>query len=272
MAVTPEETRPDTEEPDPLERKRWSRTSTAAWSVYQRTAAVFTALGIAALLGHLWPIRWRGALAAIVGIWDATVRPAMEWVLHVLVTVPLSWRGVDLEVPLRVRDYLAVGVVVASSLIGDRRVRGDASIGSAFVGRWYLAVLTVAAWPAALLAILFYLPVRRVNASLRIRRTDLGLIFGLAAPFVRLAAFMIFMPFAIRALLSAPDVLPGTEVYLVVFLLYAWGGRGFLRIGYLLTRDPALQEAAKSIGLVLSPLLYLAMLLVLNVWVLPYIS
>lgn len=107
MGVPLEETRPEIEEPDPPERKRWFRTSKAAWSVYQQIAAVFTAFGITALLGHLWHIGWRGALAVIGGVWDATVRPAMEWVLHLLVTVPLSWLGVDFEIPLWARDYLA---------------------------------------------------------------------------------------------------------------------------------------------------------------------
>ena len=83
--------------------------------VYQQTAAVFGAFGVAAIIGHFWSIGWKGWLQTLVGVWDDTVRPVMAWLLHYLVTVPLSWVGLEFEVPLLVRDYLSVGMIFAMS-------------------------------------------------------------------------------------------------------------------------------------------------------------
>ena len=52
-------------------------------------------------------------MATIFGVWQATIRPAVEWVFHILVSVPLSWFGVDFEMPLWARDYISVGVILA---------------------------------------------------------------------------------------------------------------------------------------------------------------
>src|SRR5687768_3703306 len=104
MSTTAEEPPPQADRPT----RKVSRAAKVGWGVYQQIAAVFAAFGLAALLGHFWDIGWRGALATIVGVWDATVRPAVEWLFHVLVSVPLSWLGVEFDVPLWARDYLSV--------------------------------------------------------------------------------------------------------------------------------------------------------------------
>jgi hypothetical protein len=243
-----------------------------AWGVGQLVLALVTAVGIAALLGQLWPIEWRGAVATIMTTWDTYVRPAVAGVLHGVVTAPLARFGVEVDVPLWVRDYLVVGIAATLSLVGDRRVRGETAIGSAFVRRWYRAVWTVGVWPAAMVAILFYLPVRRMNRSLLESGVDLRLTFRIAVPLVSFTGLMLFVPFTVRALMAAPDILPGTTVYLVLFFGYAWVGLLFLSIGYRQSRDADLKQAAMSLGLALVPLLGLATLLALNAWVMPAIS
>jgi len=92
--------------------RKASKAAKVGWGVYRQVAAVLAAFGLAALLGHFWNIGWRGFLETVVGVWSATVRPAMEWVLHVVVTVPLRWLGITLVVPTWLRDYLSVGVIL----------------------------------------------------------------------------------------------------------------------------------------------------------------
>jgi hypothetical protein len=87
------------------------------WGLYEQVAAVFAAIGLAALIDHWLHIGWHGALRDVIGIWSRTVRPAVAAVLHVLVTVPLGWMHVHFEVPLAVRDYLAVGLVLLLSAV-----------------------------------------------------------------------------------------------------------------------------------------------------------
>jgi hypothetical protein len=108
------------------------------WSIYQQVAAVLAAFGVAALVDHWWHIGWRAWLGSLVGIWGHTVRPAMAAVLHVLVTVPLSWAHIHFEVPLWARDYLAVGLTILLSLIREDRMGSSQPAGL----RYYL-------WPFA---------------------------------------------------------------------------------------------------------------------------
>jgi hypothetical protein len=112
-----------TQEPAPSQPKA-RRTDKARWAVkfgwglYEQVKWVFGvigAVGLAALLNQWWHIGWRGWLKALVGIWSHTVRPAITWVFHVLVTVPLGWIGVHFEVPLVLRDYFSIGVICALS-------------------------------------------------------------------------------------------------------------------------------------------------------------
>src|SRR5262245_6367838 len=90
-----------------------SRAAKVGWGIYQQVATVLATFGIVAMIGHFWVIGWRGFLRTVVGVWSQTIRPATEWVFHILVSVPLGWLGVDFVVPLWVRDYLSVGLIFA---------------------------------------------------------------------------------------------------------------------------------------------------------------
>src|SRR5688572_30286556 len=106
-------------------KRKVSKAAKVGWGIYQQIAAAFAAFGVAAMLGHFWDIGWRGFLGTIVGVWEATVRPATEWVFHVLITMPLSWAGINFETPLLVRDYVAVGIVIGVSYYRTARQTFD---------------------------------------------------------------------------------------------------------------------------------------------------
>ena len=107
----------EAERPRKLGRARAKATKAASFglSIWRQIAAVFAAFAIAAVISHWWHIGWRGWLATLVGIWADTVRPAVAWLFHYLVTVPLGWIGIDFEISLFVRDYLTVGIILALS-------------------------------------------------------------------------------------------------------------------------------------------------------------
>src|SRR5262245_15774066 len=107
---------PDEEPTDP---GRVAKSPGIGWGVYQQIAAVFAAFGIAAFIGHFWRIGWRGSLEALVGVWAHTVRPATEWLLHVLVSVPLGWLGVQFEIHEFYRDYFSVAVIMILSIVRE---------------------------------------------------------------------------------------------------------------------------------------------------------
>jgi hypothetical protein len=98
-----------------------SRAARFGLSLYQQVAAVLAALGLAAVIGHFWHVGWRGFLATLVSVWDQTVRPLAQQVLHVLVAVPLGWFGIDVVLPTWIGDYLSVGAILALS---DLRTAG----------------------------------------------------------------------------------------------------------------------------------------------------
>jgi hypothetical protein len=105
-------------------RSRQRKAAKAINEVRLHVGAVLAAFGLAALV-HQLGVNWRGALAPILGFWDLTVRPVATWVFHYLVTVPIGWLGVPFEVPLWVRDYLSVGIILALSFTRTIRNRPD---------------------------------------------------------------------------------------------------------------------------------------------------
>lgn len=137
MSTTADDTEPTgdpAEEPEPSAaarphpglkkfREPTSKVAKAGWALYRHVAAILAAFALLALVRHFWDIGLKGVIATMAGVWDATIRPAMEFVFHVLVAVPLSWVGVDFEVPLWLRDYLAVGAVLSLSYFRTARGR-----------------------------------------------------------------------------------------------------------------------------------------------------
>jgi hypothetical protein len=137
---------------------------TFGWTIYQQIAAIFAAIGLAALADHWWHIGWRGALGSLVGIWGETVRPAMAAVFHVLVTVPLGWVHIHVEVPLVVRDYLSVGAIFAASVIRDLSRSGRVEFG---IRLPFFGLVLLIAWPLYALGCLAVVLSRRIADRVR---------------------------------------------------------------------------------------------------------
>jgi len=83
--------------------------------------AVLAAVGVAAIIDQFWQIGWRGFLQYTVSIWERTVRPAVAWICHLVVTIPLGWIGVHIVVPEWLRDYLSVGLILGLSIARMQR-------------------------------------------------------------------------------------------------------------------------------------------------------
>jgi len=135
-------------------------------SLYQQVAAVLASFGLAAVIGHFWHVGWRGFLATLVSVWDQTVRPVAQQVLHVLVAVPLGWFGVDVVLPTWLSDYLSVGTILAFSYLrtAGRKTSMNSTLEAALFSivpansrlreqrvRWLLFAVAyvVLFWPAA---------------------------------------------------------------------------------------------------------------------------
>jgi hypothetical protein len=228
----------DVEEPQPNPRKL-SYMARFGLDVYRQVGAVFAAFGIVALLGHWWHIGWRGWLQSVVQIWGLTVRPAMQWIFHVLITVPLGWLGVHFELPLWARDYLSIGLIVLLSTVREatrqgllvqeirRRPKGR---------RWHEIFIFTIGW---LPLTLFLWP--------------LTVSFEAAILLLMVLAYFVVASIEFLFLRSQPDG-PETRV-------------GRWRRG----RQSGWRLAGAGLR-VLSPVIYLGLLLAVNFWVMPHPS
>jgi hypothetical protein len=111
----------------PAEEERASPWGSArlGWSIYQQIAAVLAAFTLAALLGQIFDIGWRGYLETLIAYWNDFVRPVVKSVLDTLIVEPLAWAfGWNVSVPMWSRDYLSVGLVLALSHIRSFRTAG----------------------------------------------------------------------------------------------------------------------------------------------------
>lgn len=271
--ASPEEAgRPAPEAGEPTRRLgKASRAAEVGWRAYQQIAAVIGAFGILALIGHFWDIGLKGFIATIVGVWDATIRPAVEFVCHVLVTTPLSWFGVEFEVPLWLRDHVSVGAILALSITRDyriRRARRQKSFASylgrpilSFISALLLGPILLPLWPMAVATSVY--GTEWVRISKRAFSSAAGLAL-LAIISCTIAAFS--MPSVLdRFLMTATAIgLFGS----LAIMMGVMAGRPLLivLIGATKYQDPELREAAGSLVSVLSPLLYLAILLLINLF------
>ena len=87
------------------------------WSVYQHVASVLAIIGLAAVLNHVFHIEWRSVLGTVVGYWDEIVRPVAKVLLDHLIVVPLGWVGWHIELPVLLRDYLTIGLILMVSFV-----------------------------------------------------------------------------------------------------------------------------------------------------------
>jgi hypothetical protein len=104
------------------EGDRPRRRLSVVFLVYQQITSVFAAIGLAVLVGHVLHFEWRSILAGLVDAWETYVQGVVRWVLHLIVSVPLAWFHVHVEVPVVVREYVAVGVVLTLSWIRSSAV------------------------------------------------------------------------------------------------------------------------------------------------------
>jgi len=92
-----------------------------AWGAYQQLAAVLGAFSMAVFVGEVFDLGWHGILAKLVGIWSEYVRPVAEWLLDWVVWPFNYFFDWHVEIPLVVRDYLSVGLILALSFLRTYR-------------------------------------------------------------------------------------------------------------------------------------------------------
>jgi uncharacterized membrane protein YiaA len=85
---------------------------------YLQISAVISVFALAAFLGHFVPLNWHGVLRDMVGVWNETVRPAVNFLLTITIVSLLRWAlNWHITIPLMVRDYVAVGIALYLSII-----------------------------------------------------------------------------------------------------------------------------------------------------------
>jgi hypothetical protein len=132
-----------------------SRVVGVGWGIYQHIAAVLGSLALAAMASQVVHLDWRSFLGAVVDQWDLYVRPAVQAILETLITKPLGWAfGWHFEVPLVLRDYLAVGTILALSMTRVLWTSVRERLGG-FVVSFAFGLL----WPLAIVAALFLLAI-----------------------------------------------------------------------------------------------------------------
>lgn len=89
-----------------------------AFVIYQQIASVVGAFALIVFFGHFVDFDWQGGIKILLDVWNEHVRPATKLVLDWTVVWFLRWAfDWHVEIPLIVRDYLAVGLTVFLSCI-----------------------------------------------------------------------------------------------------------------------------------------------------------
>lgn len=81
------------------------------WLAYGQVAALLAAFSLLVFLTHFFDVGLKGLVREAFDVWTDHVRPFVGWPLQALVGLS-PWR---VEVPDIVKDYLAVGLVLALS-------------------------------------------------------------------------------------------------------------------------------------------------------------
>lgn len=118
--------------------------------VYQQVAGMIGAFALAALVSHVAEIDWRGALAAAIDVWDTYVRTAVKGALDLIIVMPLAWLFEwRIDIPLLVRDYVSVGLMLFLSSVRVDRIFAFVSLAEVYEKRHYLTNFFVylIAWP-----------------------------------------------------------------------------------------------------------------------------
>lgn len=134
------------------------------WFVYAQVTGVLSALTIAHFLRHFVRLDWHALIAPIIDGWAAIVRPLAHEILYWTAGLVARLLGVDIDFPLIVQDYLAVGLILLISY-----VRGFASLHdfrsdvvfADFLTYWRFwlwdAVRTLLLWPYMILRFIYWL-------------------------------------------------------------------------------------------------------------------
>lgn len=133
------------------------------YRIYQQIAAVLGAVALAAMLSRLSGVDWRSFVADLVGYWDEYARAVVGWLLDILIETPLGWLGVNVQMPVLLQDYVAVGIILMLSTSRDmvRRGRMRQTLQERGLGRTIAALVFLGAiWPLFLLILLVSLMMR----------------------------------------------------------------------------------------------------------------
>lgn len=76
---------------------------------YLHIAAVLGALSLASLFSGV--IEWQGLVLSLISWWEATIRPVVDLLYGPVVRWVGGLFGLELDIPVPVKDYLAVGLV-----------------------------------------------------------------------------------------------------------------------------------------------------------------
>jgi hypothetical protein len=128
-----------------------ARSVGAFYLIYSQVAAVIGAFALAAFLSELVELNWRGVLAELIGFWGLYVRPSVDWLLSHTIILLVKWVfHFELFVPLILKDYLGVGLVLTASIF--RATRANILYFWQFVRATLVVTL---GWPVFLLVFLW---------------------------------------------------------------------------------------------------------------------
>jgi hypothetical protein len=150
--------------PDPTAGAGRRRLLSLGAGAYQHVAGVLGAFALAAFASRVFALDWRGILADVVGVWDTYVRPVTKSVADAIVWPVERVFGWSIDVPVLVRDYVAVGLVLFLSFARATNLTGERAlivVRHREQRRLTLLMLLscLVAWPIVALLMLLILPI-----------------------------------------------------------------------------------------------------------------
>jgi hypothetical protein len=147
-----------------IEPSRRRRLIVLGVGAYHHVAGVLGALALAAFASQVFSLDWRGILASAIGVWDEYVRPVARWLADVIVWPVERLFGWNIDVPVTVRDYFSVGLVLFLSFMratnkpGERLLVLRRSPEQRRLKLWMLLACVVA-WPIVALLLVLIVPI-----------------------------------------------------------------------------------------------------------------
>jgi hypothetical protein len=97
-------------------RSRLRRGLTAGYAAYQQVAGVLGAIALMAFLADVLGLGLRSIVAKLISVWSQTIRPVVKWMVDGVVWPINHFLNLHIVVPLRLRDYFAVGLILFFSI------------------------------------------------------------------------------------------------------------------------------------------------------------